>query len=132
MSAKLDIDLITHVVMQEISSNLLLSIPQKVQQDWKMVRSGRPQIAAKSHNPVTYSADNGGIIIMSSEYVCTTKIDKRVGAIILCLLHQPAGTTISEQIAHKSYELSDPISIEKAVGFLFKAVSGYICPFKQI
>lgn len=118
--------------MQEISNNLLQLVPEKVQQDWRIVRAGKPQLATKSHNPVTYSADNGGIIIMSSEYVCTTKIDTRVGAIILCLLHQPAGTTISEQIAHKSYELSDPISIEKAVGFLLKAVSGYICPFKQI
>lgn len=128
----LETDLVTHLVIKDISDNLLKSIPEKVQQGWRMVRSGKPQIAAKSYNPVTYSADNGGIIIMSSEYVCTTKIDKRLNAIVLSLIHQPAGTTFSDQIAHRVYALSDPISIEKAIGFLQKAVSGYICPFKQI
>lgn len=124
--------LVSDIVLREVSDAVLKQIPVSVRANWRMARQGKPQIVVDKHQNIMYSYDNGGIIITSDKYVCTTKIDRQASAIIHHLFYQPVGSIENSEIHNRCYSLSDPLAIEKAVGFIVKVISEYISPFKKI
>lgn len=119
------------IILKEINDLLSKHIPLSIVKGWLRVTPGRPIIIKGEKPSVTHIFDGNCIVVSSPSYTVTTSVDMVNGTIKQALTTGVSESGESTTISERSYQIADPDSIDKAVGFLVKMVRDYVSPYED-
>ena len=131
---------IHQIALKEIIEQVLRSIPEEVNNKIRVIKPGPQIISFDKGKPVTCQTnDYNGIALNCGDFSSSTfyyQSDDSIKIYVYQSYTEPSKTdwpeadVMSRIVGKRSIPLSDPLSIDKAAGFLIKMIQRYICPFQ--